>query len=210
MDWENIQTGFFDELSKIATIGLQGLSPETILEKGQPAPPMETPGLTKAQAILDRAQTVKTAARLRGSALGLPQYQSMGGAADGPAPAALDKAKRVGINAVGGMGIGKLVTEAGNHVHNLATRAPTPLKPSSKTSLIGLGIGGGLGIANYARNVHRERQFEKAKMGAFESPAEQLKANRQVGTIKNDIHAGPTIKAQIPLIGRKGVPGGIT
>lgn len=208
MDWARMQTGFFDELRKIAEISLHGLSPGTVLEKSQPPPPMETPGLSKAQAILDRAQSTKTAARLRGSAIGVPEYRNLGKAPAGPPPTVTDKAKKIGVNAVGGMGIGKLMTEFGNHIHNMATKAPVPLKPSSKTSLIGMGVGGALGLANYARNAHREKKFSKVS-GAFLSPAEQLKSTRQVGTQKQDIHSGPSIKAQIPLVGRKQVPGGL-
>jgi hypothetical protein len=207
MNWATFRTGFYDELSKIAEISLHGLSPETVLEKSQPPPPMETPGLAKAQAILDKVQTIKTAARLRGSALGLPQYQSMGSSGDAP-QTGVDKAKRMGVHAVGGVGIGKLMTEFGNHIHNVATKAPTPLKPSSKTSLIGMGAGGLLGLANYARTAHREKKMAKVS-GAFLSPAEQLKSTRQVGTVKQEITQGPSMRAQIPLIGRKQIPGGV-
>jgi hypothetical protein len=207
MDWEGLRTGFFDELSKIAEISLHGLSPETVLEKSQPPPPMETPGLTKAQAILDRVQTIKTAAPIRGSSIGLPQYRSLGNSGEVP-QTGFDKAKRMGVHAVGGVGIGKLMTEFGNHIHNVATKAPTPLKPSSKTSLIGMGAGGLLGLANYARTAHREKKMAKMS-GAFLSPAEQLKSTRQVGAMRQDINQGPSMKAQIPLVGRKQVPGGV-
>lgn len=205
MDWKNIQAGLFDELGKIAEISLNGLSPQTIMERSQPPPPMETPGLSKAQAILDRAQTIKTAARVKGHTIGVPQYGVLGRAPEGPPPTAFDKAKKIGVNAVGGMGVGKLLTDYATHVKNV--KGGIPLKPSPRASLAGMTAGGVLGLANYARNAHREKQF--AKTSSFTSPAEQLKASRQVGTIKQDIHQGPSIKAQIPLIGRKAVPGGV-
>ncbi len=201
MDWPTIHIGFFDELSKIAEINLSGLSPETIMEKGQPPAPMETPGLAKAQAILDRAQTTKVAAkktRVQGSAIGAPHYLALGKSPDGPEPTTLDKVKKVGINAIGGMGVGKLLTDYGHSLKNA--------KPSPRVMAAGMTAGGLLGLANYARTSHREREFKKSA-GTFTSPAEQLKSTRQVGTVKNGPHKGPGIKAQIPLMGRKAVPG---
>lgn len=57
---EATKRGLFDELMKISEISLNGLSPETILSQ-KPPPPMETPGVTKALEILDRAEAKKTA-----------------------------------------------------------------------------------------------------------------------------------------------------
>lgn len=214
MDWKHITSGLLDELSKIAEFNLTGISPETALEKSQPPPPFETPALTKALAVLDRVQTVKTAARLRGTAIGAPQYAALGKAPQGPPPTALDEGKRLGVNVIGGMGIGKVLTDTAQHIKNVRSGAGALVngvpgyipKASPKMALTGVGLGGAVGLANYMRTRHREKKF--AKISSFTSPAEQLKATRQVGAMKQDIHQGPSIKAQIPLVGRKMVPGG--
>ena len=64
--------GFFDELKKISSVSLNGLSPETILRQKQPEP-METVGSRKALDVLDLAASKKLASisspnlQLRGS-----------------------------------------------------------------------------------------------------------------------------------------------
>lgn len=55
-----MRKGFFDELRKISSVSLNGLSPETILSQKQPDP-METPGSKKAMEILDLAASKKMA-----------------------------------------------------------------------------------------------------------------------------------------------------
>lgn len=52
--------GFFDELSKISSISLSGLSAQTVMSQ-KPPPPMETLGSQKAMEILDIYQAKKTA-----------------------------------------------------------------------------------------------------------------------------------------------------
>src|SRR3954468_2734935 len=82
MLWEGMKSSFFDELEKISTISLSGLSPETVLNSPKPEP-METPGLDKARQILARVDSIKTAAAKKKSKPILQGYglQTVG---DGP------------------------------------------------------------------------------------------------------------------------------
>ena len=83
---------------------------------GAPPEPMPTVGFEKARNILDRAQSVKTAAPL-GNAYGMniPQSQALMQSKPG-APAVERNVKSLGANVIGGMGIGKLVTDFAHDV----------------------------------------------------------------------------------------------
>ena len=48
-------------MRKLAEISLRGISPETVIQNSQPPEPMETPGYSKAKAILEMASQTKTA-----------------------------------------------------------------------------------------------------------------------------------------------------
>lgn len=60
MLWGAVREGFLDELQKIGSVDLSGLSPETLLNQ-KPPEPMETVGSKKAMELLDRAQSRKLA-----------------------------------------------------------------------------------------------------------------------------------------------------
>lgn len=198
MNWDHIRVGFIDELSKIADVSLDGLSPETILEKGNPPPPMETSGYDKAKAILDRVESVKTAARKKPMeyGTGMPEY----GRLARPGQSGLsgtDKALSASGHVVGGMGIGKLMAE---YSHGLKGA-----KPSPRMGAAAMTVGGALGGARFVQKRLQERRMAKTSAA---TPGMALKASQQVGKIKNTIHGGKGITSQIrgSLIGRKFVP----
>lgn len=198
MNWEHAHAGLLDELSKIADVSLDGLSPETILERGNPPPPMETPGYDKAKAILDRVQMSKSAGRRKASdfGTGMPEFNRLSRPMQ-PGMTGTDKALSAGGHVVGGMGIGKLMAE---YSHGLKGA-----KPSPRMGAAAMTAGGAIGGARFLQKRLQERRM--AKTAAF-SPALQLKAAKQVGGFKNSIHEGKNITSQIrgSLIGRKFVP----
>lgn len=68
--------GFFNELQKISTVRLDGLSPETILSQ-KPPEPLETLGARKALDLIDMAQAKKTAS-ISSPAMSLRASQKVG------------------------------------------------------------------------------------------------------------------------------------
>ena len=118
MNWDVIRQSFADELVKISGFSLHGISPETVMEKSQPPPPMETPGFDKAREILSRASQVKTAARKRPTqdvqnqravAFQQPGVGRLMTAGDASAP---EQAKSVAGYGLAGLGAGGAVHKA--------------------------------------------------------------------------------------------------
>lgn len=191
--------GFLDELEKVSAFNTVGLSPETVLEKSQPPPPMETPGFEKARNILDRAAQMKTAAvdvKFRqGGALTKPKDDS-----------SAESAKSVGGYALAGGGAGKMLADF--------THGATIGNPQKFRKVVHKGTGIGI-AAGAAYGVHRAIQRKKAKQATIvktatiSTPALALKSAKQVGKIKTAPSvAGPSINTQIrgQLIGKKGTP----
>lgn len=149
--------GFLDELEKVSAFNTMGLSPETVLEKSQPPPPMESVGFEKARNILDRAAQMKTAAvdvKFRqGGALTKPKDDS-----------GAESAKSVGGYALAGGGAGKMLADFshGPAVHNVEKFR----KVVHKGTGIGLAAGAAYG-------VHRAIQRKKAKQATIVKTAKK-------------------------------------
>lgn len=179
-----------DELSKIAEVSLHGLSPQTVLAQ-KPAPPMETPGMQKALAVIDRMQMNKTAARKRQSAaptLSNAPYLPQGQASEG---SKLDRAKSLGAHTLGGMGAGRLISDF------------TPHGAPQSRKFTAMAIGGAVGVADYLHKRHQQKK-QVAKTAAVASPGLHLMASQKVGKLTQTLKKGPSLKSQVPLIGRKG------
>ena len=196
MNWDIVRRGFLDELEKISEVNLSGLSPENVMAGSQPLPPMETAGFSKARDILGMAQQMKTAAPVGGAyGAGLPQSQTI------MTPHSQDTSternvKSLGANVVGGMGVGKLLTDF----------AHGPVKDvSRRANWGGMAAGGALGLGNYALHKYRKAQEKKAEMTKLSfSPGQALKSTQQVArTAAKGIHSGPGLKSRTPLLGRR-------
>lgn len=213
MDWKTAKTALFDELEKISGMSLSGLSAETVLSQKAPEP-MQTAGLQKAMAVLDRMEMNKTAAARRVKAP--PQYYMQNLHTLGTKeeePKGVEKAKKIGVHGLAGAGAGKFIGE-------IATKSPwaqswagkDPSKFIQRSNKLNnmtwgstvAGLAGGL--ANYAHKEHKKKQQAQQAVKTASTPALQLKASQQVGKVDQKISAGPGIKTQIrgSLIGRKG------
>lgn len=229
MNWDGIKSGFVDELAKIAAFSMKGLSPETVLEKSQPPPPMETPGFDKARNILSIASQTKTAAakrkqEVRQAQNALPQQPGIGKlmtAGDASAP---EQAKSVAGYGLAGLGTGGAIHKAyssiggvhdamRNPVHSAASRFAAEAKNNAIGRNLMLG-GAAAGAAYGGYRALKKRQMAKQgtiiKTATLSSPAMQLKSSKQVGK-DNKVtpsSSGPSITTQIRghLIGKKGVP----
>lgn len=208
MYWDGIITGLSDELGKIAEFNLRGISTETIMEKGQPPPPMETPGFDKARNILSMAAQTKTAShhvRGSGTAVGLPQVQRMTNA-DQKNPGVAGQATSLAGHTLAGAGAGRLA--------GWASQGPKMMEAGAAHSRQwkGMAIGAGLGAAAYGAKKLQQRNTKQAtivKTATLSTPAIALKASKQVGKMKVTPSAsGPSTTTQIrgQLIGKKGVP----
>lgn len=199
MKLDGMLLGFLDELEKVSAFNTVGLSPETVLEKSQPPPPMETAGFEKARNILERAAQAKTAAvdvKFRqGGALTTPKDNS-----------SAESAKSVGGYALAGGGAGKMLADFS---HGPAIRNVEKFRKAVHT-----GTGVGL-AAGAAYGIHRAIKRNKAKKATIEktatitTPALALKAAKQVGKPRvTPSVSGPSINTQIrgQLIGKKGTP----
>ena len=228
MNWDGIKAGFVDELTKISAFSMKGLSPETVLEKSQPPPPMETPGFDKARNILSMVSQTKTAAarrkqEVRQAQSALPQQPGIGKlmtAGDASAP---EQAKSVAGYGLAGLGTGGALHKAyssmggvhdamRNPVHSAASRFAAEAKNNAIGRNLMLG-GAAAGAAYGGYRALKKRQMAKQgtiiKTATLASPAMQLKASKQVGKAKvTPSSAGPSTTTQIrgQLIGKKGVP----
>lgn len=225
MLWDVVHAAFADELMKIGQISLAGLSPQTVLERSQPAPPMETAGLSKALAILDRYEAATAMPKVAAPRIpfnpNLPEINTLTGAKKkrrkkGEEPAVLERSKSLAGHTLGGMGIGRLAGEI--------SHGPTaPATAAAKQALhgkrwYGAVIGGGVGAAEFARkriaeSVRRKRELQKAAavsgIAGF-SPAQKLKAERQTGALGKTMGrfgaSGPSALTRIAKSSFKGFP----
>jgi len=197
MNWNSARQGLTDELVKISTFNLNGLSPETVLEGSQPPPPMETAGFTKARDILSRASQAKTAAvdvKFRqAGALTTPKDSSTA-----------ESAKSVGGYALAGGGAGRMLSDFAHGP--VASNAANLRKVVHTGTGVGLAAGAAYGIH---RAIQRKKQATIVKTATISTPGAALKASKQVGKMKITPSAtGPSTTTQIrgQLIGRKGIP----
>lgn len=208
MDWERVKVAMLDELVKIGEVSLSGLSPRSVVELGQPPPPMPNAGLDKAMRLLDRldieqAQGVpKTASPRIPFNPDLPQVNRVTGAKRGKKkenPTAIERGKSLGGHVAGGMGIGRIAGYVGQGPRAALTDAARQAAHGSMWW--GTVVGGGVGAAEFARKRVAERlaarKAAKAKTAAaFATPGIQLKNSRQVGAQPNRTTlAGPGPKA---------------
>jgi hypothetical protein len=189
MDWGIVHSGLLDELEKIklGEFSLQGLSPQTVIERGQPAPPMETSALNKAMQILTRydqltagQEEMKTAGAMPFNPA-LPAFDTVtstkkrkrksGDTHVHVIHAPVDNVKSVGAHVIGGAGAGKLVAEW------LAGRAlPTAQKQWSKRWW-GATLGAAVGGSEFARKrVSEVMKYKKQLQQADHSKTPTMSA----------------------------------
>jgi hypothetical protein len=200
VNWDRVHESFLDELEKISEISLAGLSPQAV-SAVQPAPPMETSGLSKALAILDRANSmpVKLAAR-RTSNFDHPGAPTISRSSKSEPTGGYDSAKSGVLHGLagltGGGAVGDFVGQARGKNFNVAR------KYRFKGSLVGMGVAG----AEFARKQFKARQEAKQKV-AFAgagTPGQLLNAARHVGTTvtRRPKASGPTLRSLTPKFGR--------
>jgi hypothetical protein len=224
-----LTSGFVDELLKIAAFNTSGLSPETVLEKGQPPPPMETPGFDKARNILGRATQTKTASRRQSEKVqrALPMQPGIGKLTHQGDSSAPEQAKSVAGYGLAGIG-------AGGALHKVYTATAPGVHDSMRNPLHGSGarfaaeaknnrlarnlmVGGAAAGAVYggyralkkSRDARMAKQGTLTKLSTIPSPGLALKASQQVGKAKvSPSSSGPSTTTQIrgQLIGKKGIP----
>lgn len=229
MKWDSTRLGLLDELAKIAAFNTNGLSPETVMSKSQPPPPMETPGFDKARDILGRASQTKTAAKKRppqdvqnrrAVAFQQPGIGKMMTAGDSSAP---EQAKSVAGYGLAGLGTGSAVHKAytaaapgvhdamRNPLHDAGSRFAAEAKNNRlgrNLMLGGTALGAGYGAYRAHKKARMAKQGTMTKLSTLTTPALQLKASKQVGKAKvTPSSAGPNTTTQIrgQLIGKKGI-----
>lgn len=194
MFWDVLRASFEDELQKIAEFSLDGLKPQTAVAGAAPRPPMPSAAYESAQAILDRRDSIhKEAANLQFTPAitqNRPPDQSQ-------TSQPVREVKSLGAHALGGAGIGRLAAEMSFKPGRMA---PDPAKMHGRKWYL-TAAGAGLGAAEYARK--KLQQKDKEKQSSF-SPAQSLKASKQVGGFTSKIHSTPSTHSQTPgKIGRK-------
>jgi len=194
---ESVMSSFYDELEKISTVSLSGLSPETVLTASQPQP-MPTPGLDKARQILEKAELYKTAARRKQTGIqnpSLPQFQTLARPVQ-PGMSKTDKALSGGAHVVGGMGVGKLLAE-----YSHGFKGIEGVKPSPRVGALAMTAGGALGGARFVQKRLQERRMAKA---AAATPGMALKASQQVAKVTRARNLGASLRKFTPTIGHRG------
>lgn len=208
MDWARIEAGFYDELAKIAEVSLSGLSPQALLGQ-KPTQPFSTPGLAKANSILDRyeqlqqPQAVKMAAPRVPFNPSLPEFNRVTGAkkkGKKEERTTVEQGKSLAGHTLGGMGIGRLVGE-------MAHGSRVPLNDKARQALHGKRwwgavAGGGLGALEFARkrtaeHLARRREGHSKTAATMPTPGLRLMASRKVGTkiTSRPLRSGPTLGA---------------
>ena len=224
MNWDGTRTGFFNELAKIAEFSLRGLSPETVMEKSQPPPPMETPGFDKARNILARASQTKTAASRHVQRV-LPLQPGIGKLTHQGDESSPEQAKSVAGYGLAGLGTGGALHKAYSSMPKVYESMNRPMSDAAKFTagarnnaignklmLGGAAVGAGYGAYRAHKKSQRAQMDKKGtmtKLSTLLSPAIALKASKQVGKLKVTPSAhGSNITTQIrgQLIGRKGTP----
>jgi len=223
MNWAPLLDGMSDELGKIAEFNLRGVSPQTVIEKGQPAPPMETPGFDKARDILTRASMAKTAAS-RHVRRALPLQPGVGKLTHQGDDSANEKAKSVAGYGLAGLGTGGALHKAYSMVtpgvyegmHHPDLSAMQKYTAGMKNNRIGAGLavggtalGAGYGLYRQHQKAQASKKAEMVKTSTLSSPGMALKASQQIGKKKiSPSISGPSTTTQIrgQLIGKKGIP----
>lgn len=205
MDWARVKVAMRDELEKIGEISLSGLSPRTVVERGQPAPPMPNAGLDKAMRMLDQLDAAQAMPKVASPHIpfnpDLPQVNRVTGGKKRKKekPSAVERGKSLGGHIIGGAGAGRFV---GEFLHG----SKAPVSAAARQAMHGKKYwgtiaGAGVGAAEFARKRIRERiaarkAAKEKKAAAFVSPALQLKNSRQVGAaINRTTLAGPSPRA---------------
>lgn len=176
-NWDIVQAACVDEFAKIAGIDLSGISHENVMALSQPAPPMETTGLSKAMAVLARYDQMQKVAFVdQISNPYQPELQRATGrkkkkSSDGPTVGGAV------AHTVGGAGAGRIAADfaAGPKAMGQALRGK---------QWKGMALGAAGGAVSYAAKKMKSK--EAMMMGGF-SPANSLKISSQVAkrTVKN-------------------------
>lgn len=210
MRWDVVETAFLDELTKLGEINLLGLSPETALGM-QPAPPMNTPGLDKAMAVLDRVKPLtKTAAPRVPYSYDLPSINTVTGAKkmtkkERKKQELVNQVKSFGGHTAGGMGIGRM---AGYVAQGPRAAFNDVAKQSAHGKMWwGTVAGGAIGAGEFARKklmAHlkarkKAKAKEKTAAGVLGAPARvatpgiSKRVSSSVGHMKGGTRTGPTL-----------------
>ena len=195
MLWEAARAGMLDELQKMGEVSLAGFSPQSILARGQPAPPMETAALSKAFEILNRYEQMPKEAHVVPELSGFERL-SKKSKKTGKGERELNQTKSFGAHTIGGMGAGKILGDFA-----LGPRAASSVKVR-KVGWRGAAIGGGLGLAEYGRKSVRDRIRAKQEAAAHPKAMKKHAALiRGVSSPSWALRAGRSTKSFVP---RKG------
>lgn len=157
-------------MRKEAQVDLRGLSPETVMQNSQPPAPMETPGYSKAKAIMDMASQIKTASTKAGPVT-LPQIEKLLEKHKEDDRATSDKA-RLARYVGAGAGAGSLVGRTTNLARSALNFHP-PKAGASKLELAAIGVGA------LAGGLSARKSKKKTASGI--TPGTQLRDSRAVG-----------------------------
>lgn len=180
---------------KESEVNLSGLSPEALMKGSKPMSPYETQGYQKAMVMLSDYLSHKTAS--------VVILDSLNGK-DSKKPGVAEKAKKHGINIVGGAAIGKTLSDL---AHNPSKVHTDLIKHRGWKASVG---GATLGLLkSIAERPSKKITVDLEKVSGM-SPSQLLKAAKQVGSTTGRLGSqkGLSLTAQIRkrLIGRKGVP----
>jgi len=159
LDWSLRRAGFISELEKISEVNTSGISPQTMLEHGSPNPTFQTPGLQKADRVLERIPSnIQKEAKVRA-----------------PRRDPYLRARPFLGSAIRGAGSGALLSRV-------------LLGGGRKRILSGVVAGAGIGLLDRAyvsQNIGRSVKFtpnKKKLSSAFVTPAQRLRAAKMVGS----------------------------
>lgn len=185
-----VMVSFWDELEKISTVSLSGLSPETVLNSPQPEP-MVTTGLDKARSILQKAEQIKTAGKKRHATPLMDGVKLPTVSGEEPKKNIWDNTKSVAGHGLAGAAAGKTLAElASKNVTNLGKWR-------------GAVAGSAVGLGDYAYQKLRQKKA-KEKKASLASPGMALKASQQVGKATRARGMTTSIKSVTPKIGLRG------
>lgn len=192
--------GFLDELEKVSAFNTMGLAPETVLEKSQPPPPMETAGFEKARNILERAAQTKTAAsrQIQRALPGQPGIGKLTHQGDNSQP---EQVKSVAGYGLAGLGAGAAVHKAYSSAPSIHAAMSHPdlsaaqrFASSARVNNIGhkMMLGGAAAGAGYG--VYRAVKKSRMAKQAMSPDAKMLAAMGATGLAAGGLGFGAGLK----------------
>lgn len=213
MNWDKVHSSFKTELGKIAAFHVGNLSPETVMNNSMPPGPMETAGLQTARNVLSRMNQPQP-----------QEQQKVAATSRHKDDHAYVKTRPWISRSIGGAGVGGMLaslTDAGKKrsVMDKIRKKNLPAN-MQKRRVVGAALGTSAALADkiymeiYRKEDERRRK-PKTKSATITDPIASLRSAQKIGrfsrvaTTNTMGKAGPGIKQQVPLIGRKGILPGL-